>query len=180
MGQAGDKEGLERALAVVGAIKNVEYKASALSAVAQAMGQAGDMEGLERTLAVVGSIKYGRHKTSALGAVAQAMGHVGDKEGLELALAVAEAIQDDGPKASALSAVVHAMAQAGEYLKGLQVLRNAVWSSRLFSREEMFRVLEVAAESLAAIDKGTTLWQIYETIQEVDGWWSAKSIETEK
>jgi hypothetical protein len=99
------------------------------------------------------------------------MAQAGDKEGLNRAFAAVEAIQDERAKSSALSDVAQAMVQAGQYTMALQVLRNAFWTSRLAGRERMFSVLESGAGLLAEIDKGQTLWKIYEAIQEVDGWW---------
>ena len=83
MAQAGDKEGLHRALAAAEAIQDKRSKASALSGVAQAMAQAGDkaaaIEVASQALAAAEAIQDERSKASGLSDVAQAIGWTGQE-----------------------------------------------------------------------------------------------------
>ena len=168
-----------RALGYAGLIQDKAKQSEAYLRIGQALLIQGknkneeEKQAINQALAAAEAIQNEWHKASALSAVAQAMAQAGDKEGLHRALAAAEAIEDEEDKASALSGVAQAMAQAGQHTKALQVLRNAFWTSRLAGRKTFFRVLENGAEPLAAVDRGKTLWKMYEAMQEVDGWWSA-------
>ena len=136
MAQAGDKEGLNRILALAEKIREKNDKAHALSGVARAMAQAGEKENarriairaLDEAEAIEG--KWSRPKASALSGVADAMAQAGDKEEAikvaEKALAAAEAIEYEGDNASALSAVARAMAQAGAKEDAVKVANQAL------------------------------------------------------
>jgi hypothetical protein len=176
MAQAGDTpraaEIANQALAAAEAIRDDEWRASALSGVAQALAQAGDRAGLERVIRQAKFIKDERYKVSALRGVAQALAQAGDVAGLERIVAAAEAIR---LRDIALSGVAQAMAQIGQHETARQHLRTAFTIARLARRASVFTVLGDAAPILAAVDQGQTLWRVYQAVQEVDGWWGIDS-----
>jgi hypothetical protein len=54
-------------------------------------------------------------------------------------------------------------------------MRLALTTARLDGRENVLGVLELdgQVDLLAALDQSETLWEVYEAIQEVDGWWGS-------
>jgi tetratricopeptide (TPR) repeat protein len=148
MAEAGDKEGLNRALGAAEAIPDAMLKASALSAVARALANAGDKEEAirvaKRALAAAEVIenKFQWGRASALSDVADAMGHAGDKEGAikiaNRALAVAEAIRE-WDKASALGALAQAMAETGDKEDAMKVANRAMAAAEASPDDEYFK-----------------------------------------
>lgn len=80
LAQAGDKEGLQQALAVAEAIGGGADKADALAEVARALAQVGDMaaaiEVARRALATAEALRNEQHKARALSRVAMALAHI--------------------------------------------------------------------------------------------------------
>jgi hypothetical protein len=59
----------------------------------------------------------------------------------------------------------------GEHNPASHVLRAAFRSARLAGRGTVCEVLKDGAATLAALDRGQTLWRIYEAVIEIDSWW---------
>ena len=78
-------------------------------------------------------------------------------------------------RAEALSGVANVFAQDGQQERALATLRQALATARLAGRQSVFEVLESGAAMLARIDRGKSLWRIWEAVLEVDSWWAADS-----
>lgn len=83
---------------------------------------------------------------------------------------MAQDIQNEGNKARALSGVAEAIFHLDPE-GALPIFYEAFKASRYGGRESFFHVLEVASKSIAAIDEGQTLWNVYQEIDKVERWW---------
>jgi hypothetical protein len=54
----------------------------------------------------------------------------------------------------------------------LSILNTRLSKTEFTDRQVVFTALGSGASFIAYMDKGKTLWKIYEVIKEVDGWWS--------
>jgi len=137
--------------------------------VTQALARAGEWDRALAAAEAIGDARAG-DRVKALSGVARALAGAGEQEKstevARRALAAAEVIGDAWAKAEALCAMAQPMAQAGQGLLG-----DAFTTARLAGRESVFNTLEHGATALAALDRGQTLWRIYEAVMEVESWW---------
>ena len=112
-------------------------------------------------------------RAGALCGVAQALAQAGEVDGLRRALAAAEGIGDEGPRAEALSGVAQALAQIEQPNRALAVCLKAFRAARSGGRDTVFLVLGQAAPTLAGIEHGQVLRQVYDQVMEVMSWWDA-------
>lgn len=87
-------------------------------------------------------------------------------------LSKTDGMLDMNQKAALLSIVAKALTKAGQSEKGLYLFRAALNSAKSAGREAVLETLATAASTLAAFDQGETLWRIYESIVEIEDWWS--------
>jgi len=177
---------LNKALEVAESIEDKGYKEWDLNGIALAMARLGEKtratEILNKALAVAESIEDKGDKVRALDEIANAMAQVGD---FDRALTVAEMIEAFSIKVGTLSNLSQATAKLEEKEKAVNKLNKTlpIWIAEVAlkqsaDRDYMFQVLVemvglyVKAAPIASIDRGQTLWKIYEAILEVDGWWS--------
>jgi tetratricopeptide (TPR) repeat protein len=92
---------------------------------------------------------------------------------IEWVLKYTEKMPYNYQRARRLSEAAQILTNGGESQKGLHVLQIALHSAMLAGHEALLDTLAKGASTLAAIDQGHTLWQIYEAILEIEGWWSA-------
>jgi tetratricopeptide (TPR) repeat protein len=111
-------------------------------------------------------------EADVLSRLAQALAQV---DRLDQALVVAEAIPDQRVRVFALTGLAQRANQMEHQELALQVLQAAFTAARLVSRESVFQVLEQGASALADIDRGQTLWRVYEAVLEVESWWAMQS-----
>lgn len=74
-------------------------------------------------------------------------------------------------KASVMNEVARVMGCVGQLNQAWYILRRLFTKARLLDRKSVLDVLEHGAMALATLDQGETLWQVYEAIMEVEGWW---------
>jgi hypothetical protein len=94
-------------------------------------------------------------------------------QAVQQARAAAEAIGDERSRAQALSAVAQALAATEQNQQALDAYLKAFKSAWLAGRGTTLSVLEQAAPTLAGIDGGQTLLQVYENVVAVEAWWGA-------
>jgi tetratricopeptide (TPR) repeat protein len=150
----GDRDLLNRVLAVAEKTGNEDARAEALSGVAQALAQAGERqraaEVASRALAVAEAIGDEGRRAEALHEVAQALAQAGQ---FDRALAVAEAIGDEGRRAEALHEVAQALAQAGQFDRALAVAEGiGDEKARVFVLSKVARALAQAGEKEGATE----------------------------
>lgn len=110
------------------------------------------------------------NKAIALRRVIEVLAHAGD---VERALEIGQTIGDDLNKAYGFSKVAQIFANAGLDKPTLQALGFAFTSARLVDgRNMVFQVLERGATALAAIAQSETLWALYQTVLDVESWWT--------
>ncbi|MCL4301570.1 MAG: hypothetical protein KJ077_38070 [Anaerolineae bacterium] len=177
---AAAKEILDQAVQVAESIEHERWKAEALSGVAQALARAGEKE---RAVQVAEAIEHEGWKAKTLSGVAQALARAGEKERALVianqAVQVAEAIEDEVLKAVALSGVAQALAQAGGSMPVQQIWRDVFATARLAGRKRIFETLQDSTMALVALDQGETLWQVYQAVMEVEGWWGTERMKAE-
>jgi len=86
------------------------------------------------------------------------------------AFAVTESVSDHGHRARALAGVGSALASNGMRDQAMLLFRVALNEARLGGRDAVLEVVTHAAETIAAIDDGETLWNIYEDLVKSDEW----------
>lgn len=109
------------------------------------------------------------NKAIALRRVIEVLAHAGD---VESALAIGQTIGDERNKAYGFSKVAQNFANAGLDKPTLRALGFAFRSARLDGRNMVFQVLERGATALAAIAQSETLWALYQTVLDVESWWT--------
>jgi hypothetical protein len=77
---------------------------------------------------------------------------------------------DMNQKAAILSIVAKALTNAGQCEKGLNLFRVALNSAKLAGWDTVLETIANGASTIAATDDGETLWQVYESIVEVEDW----------
>jgi hypothetical protein len=82
-------------------------------------------------------------------------------------------VDDDQHKVITLNKIAQALAQAGHPIRARQVLLDTFTIARLTGRTSVFEMLQYNAPTLAILDQGETLWQVYEAVMEVEGWWGS-------
>ena len=185
LAQVGDKYGAlevtNQAWTVAEAINDDERKVIVLSEIAEALCQLSErsrvVEMADQVLSALEAeatdTDYAR--LDALIKVIQVLSLIGERESAAgtagRALEAAKTLRDEWDRALALSGVARTLYQLDEGQRALRVLRDAFDHARLAGRDCVFEVLERAAFVLAAIDKGRTLWQVYEAVIEVESWW---------
>jgi hypothetical protein len=58
----------------------------------------------------------------------------------------------------------------------LALLSNALSIAAKGGRDQVFETLSRSAGAIAKLDGGDTLWAIWTSLAEVEGWWSATSV----
>jgi hypothetical protein len=151
---AGDKTGLERALAASEAMKDEQARTFALSAVAKgffAMGEKAQAVKLANSaLAVAMGITREESKEFSISAaVVPALTQVWDREGLYRALMAVEQIQDLARKSGALRSVAQGLQSIGEREGAADAARKALTAAfRVEEGESKSSALSAAAQAL--------------------------------
>ncbi|MEU8816675.1 hypothetical protein [Actinoplanes sp. NPDC048796] len=89
---------------------------------------------------------------------------------------MATALRDQPARVAALRAQVWFLERTGRHHESMSVLREALMAAHLAGRDETLTVLGYGALTLAREDRGTTLWNIYTTLEEMDSWWPAPAV----
>jgi hypothetical protein len=148
--QAGDREGLTRALAVAKAVQDEVCRDVALFGTAfLAMGVTFSLARMGmyvEALREVQGIQYESHRAGVLAVMAWELANVGDEEGLKQALAVAQAIEDQESREKALAGVKEAQARIGAQTKEKQTAVEVSSVSRSIE-DEPSKYEELAAIS---------------------------------
>ena len=181
---AKNTDGLNRALAIAEAIEEDVAKAPALSGIALAWAKAGEkekaIEVANSALKAANESREEKVKVLVRSWLAQLWAEAGEKdraiEASNQALAAAEVIEEPADKAVAVSVAAQALAQIEQRERALQVLQTAFTTSQQASRYYVFRVLEESTAALAALDQGETLWNLYQVVREIDGWWDLRQM----
>ena len=87
-------------------------------------------------------------------------------------LAAAEVIPDESERVAALIAVAQEQWQTDQ-TGASKAFRLALRGAHSIGRPLVFKALEAQARHIVRLDKGNTLWQIYQAVQEVDGWFGS-------
>ena len=177
MAKTGSMEKLDSALEVAGMIgAGYEYEASeALIGVAQSMIKAGDLkrasEVSKRSLAIAQTITDESLRRSNLIAVIRILSEIGDMETLEEILVIAEKIVNEDYGSEVISEAALALTQNGNFKRGSQVFRLAFSKAHLAGRTSVFSVFGNQLKALGATQQWQTFWNLYEAMNEIDGWW---------
>jgi tetratricopeptide (TPR) repeat protein len=133
--------------------------------VARDLGQAGDWE---TALKAVDVLERASYRAEALRAVAEglAMGGWSTR-----AVEIARGISDEGERVAALRAVAWALDETGNAKGALGVWQTALQEARWVGCEAVFQVLSAGASLIAHLDRGRTLWRVFEAVREIEGWW---------
>jgi hypothetical protein len=128
-------------------------------------------------------------KAQVFSRVAQALAQAGQQGQAEAAadraLATAELVEQvrvvgnttSYPKQGTLSEISLVLAQAGLYRQALAAWRTGLAGARgtkYLSRWEVFDALGTGAPLLAALDRGQTLWKLYQAVMAIESWWGAR------
>ncbi|MCK5292782.1 MAG: hypothetical protein KAR39_12305 [Thermoplasmata archaeon] len=89
----------------------------------------------------------------------------------EKAIKVANSITDLDKRACALADVSQALVQAERQQQGLEVARLAMKTARFAGLGTLLDVLRVVATAIATVENGRTLWEAFESMSEIEGWW---------
>lgn len=138
----------------------------ALTWVAPALAQTGQFE---QALKVTETISDEAFRAKALSRIVSRMIWAGQ---LENAREATVAIRNEVHKLEALTEVAHTLAQEGKPVEARQIVAEAFITARLGRRQLVLNAIEKSAETLVAMDQGKILWQIYEVMMEIDGWWA--------
>jgi tetratricopeptide (TPR) repeat protein len=178
MVQLGDNEALDKALAVTEEIRYEIDRTDALLEVARSLAKAGDreraIEVLNQSLSTAQTISDESLRASRLIKVCEVLAQLGNKEALDRVLAVAEAIKDEEYRAEVLGEVAWALTQTGNFKRGSEAFRLAFNTARLAGQDKVFDVLGHQLRALGATGQWQTFWDMYEAMNEVEGWWSTK------
>lgn len=87
------------------------------------------------------------------------------------AILAAKGFDNTSTRTEASSRIGQELTRVGQLDKARNLLKSTFSSPILDGRSSFFTVLQNGATTLALLDNGKTLWQIYQAIQEVDGWW---------
>lgn len=132
---------------------------------------------VDQALAVAFGITHLTFRTTALFFVRVLLNEAGQKErAVELASRIADiaaTIENPSDRAQSFVTAAKALGGVGEGGQSVLALVNALLSARAAGRLDLFRTLQEIAPLLASIDECHTLWEIHESLLEVDGWWSA-------
>jgi hypothetical protein len=106
------------------------------------------------------------------GQVAAQAGNMGETAALvQQALAVVDDVEDK-EKALIHSEAAQTLALAGRPEAAATLLHTALKMAYLHGREAVLHVLTAGVLALASVDQGTSLWQGYQALVDVDSWWS--------
>ena len=152
------------------------YALDTIADVVQAFVKVGDETGIDRAATLVAeSDEPVNIKAYLLSDMADILALAGKSERAasltRQALAMAETIQEEGPRSKGLGAIAASLDRLGLHQQANSILRSAFTTSRFAGRDSVFVVLQHRAAMLGSHDSGRTLWQVYEAIREVDGWW---------
>ena len=89
-------------------------------------------------------------------------------------MVAAETIEGHAGKAVALGDISQVLAELDQHEEAQQTLVAAFNNARQTSRSQVFEVLEKGASTLSTRSQHETLWNLYQAVQEVDGWWEFK------
>ena len=85
--------------------------------------------------------------------------------------AVAQPIEHASDRARALAEIAQVWSQTGQHEQAFRLWRAELGKALSTSYSEFMRVLGESASSIAPIDRGQTLWKVYEAVREVESWW---------
>jgi hypothetical protein len=160
-------------LAVADIIGIVDWKAMALNMVAEELIHAEKIEmavEVANRAHVVGNMSDDIYsKAKVFSRIAEVFARAGE---FDQALGIAESIEPEVDKVHTLMRVAHVLARDGNHEKALSILNTRLSKTEFTDRQVVFTALGSGASFIAYMDKGKTLWKIYEVIKEVDGWWS--------
>ncbi len=74
-------------------------------------------------------------------------------------------------KAQVLCRLSELLTQKQAPEKGLDIWKAAFNGAETRGREEMWELLGTGAGTLAAVDGGATLWNIYQAVSQIETWW---------
>jgi tetratricopeptide (TPR) repeat protein len=108
---------------------------------------------------------------SFIGAAARANAAVRNVEGLKRALKVASGLKEgESLRAGNMIVLTQSFSKAGNMTEALKCMLTAQESDHTTTAKFMWESIGSGAEAIAAVDKGETLWRIYEAIMSVDEW----------
>jgi tetratricopeptide (TPR) repeat protein len=162
-------------------VRLVNFSASDICKAVRALVSVEDEQGLERAMALM---------TAASGPppgldpswADHTFSHLNADTLLELTRTLADAGYLDRARGlvdAALAAgrddplLVRVLSMIGKPGLALDLLTRIPVTPRSMSRAELFRNIELGAETLAAVDRGETLWQLCGAILEVESWWKS-------
>jgi tetratricopeptide (TPR) repeat protein len=181
--KAGEKqiavEAIQETYRVAKSIADEENEGSGtntLGVVAQALAEIGEHD-QARAIAEARPDQFA--KAQSLAKVTQALTQAGEKvKALALAKQTQAAIAEYGwasDNGQVVNTVVQALAQVGEYQAALAVARSIREDlAKAQIRQSAFNTLGTGALLLAPRDHGAILWNIYEAVMEIEGWWEAQ------
>jgi tetratricopeptide (TPR) repeat protein len=133
--------------------------------VARDLGQAGDGE---TALKAVDVLDRAQFRAEALHAVAEGLALGGWPDH---AVEIARGISYEDERVAALRYVARALDEIGNPSGALEVWQVALQEARWVGCEAIFQVLSSGAALIARMDRGRTLWRVFEAVREVEGWW---------
>lgn len=93
-----------------------------------------------------------------------------DAEFFDLALNVAQTIKDAMHKTHALNYLTECFFRASKTEKALATWRTALYVAKDTGRPGMFQTLKSGILTIAELDRGQTLWDIYKGVLEIESW----------
>jgi tetratricopeptide (TPR) repeat protein len=135
-----------------------------------------DIGQVDQALEAADAITSPTFNTTALLQVLVTVNEAGGKErAVELAHRIADVaatIENPTDRAQAFVTAARALGVVGLGERAALALVEAVLSARFTDRSNLFRTLQESVLLLASIDECQTLWEIHQSLVEVDGWWS--------
>jgi tetratricopeptide (TPR) repeat protein len=164
-----NKQDLNKLLEIAKKITPNQYRTTALAGVAQSLTEVGDFE---QAIAAAHEIEEDWNEALALSKVVLTMAHAKDKSRLDQILIVVQSIKEKYFGADVLSRIAQAFTLLGLSESAISVWRDELAKAQLSGRNEVFNILEAGVPFLALLDGGETLWNLYETMMEVESWWA--------
>ena len=125
-------------------------------------------ETFDSIIAKVRRVSNEQVRFNSIGHLSISLAYTGDVSG---SLSLAESIQDERMRSWTLSEISTILARSGKQKESLEVFASTFTANRHATRENVFGLIGSHSFFLADLDQGQTLWQIYQAVQDTEGWW---------
>jgi tetratricopeptide (TPR) repeat protein len=166
---------LNKSLILAEEIEDEECKTDLLTGIAIGFAQNINPQ-LDSIFKAIKLLKQEWHTEEILSQINEVLVQGRKKEELNQLFAVTQGIKSGRVKVKMFAKVAKALACIEDYETALLALKNALIPEYLVDRQEVFSLLKEGASVIAFIDRGQTLWKLYESITEVEEWWKPKDL----